>query len=131
MKTSALALIAALALASATPTFAHHSVPQYFDVSKTVTMTGTVKEFKFQNPHSILTIYVADEKGEQTEWKAEASLAAWLIRNGWRPDMFKPGSKLTITGNPARDTNAKMVRLYTVTLADGRKLNANNGQAVS
>ncbi len=106
---------------------AHHSVPAYFDVSKTVTVSGTLKDFKFQNPHSIMTLYIKGADGEQTEWKAEASLAAWLLRNGWKPDMFKPGMQLSITGNPARDGTVKMLRLFTVTLPDGRTLNANNG----
>jgi hypothetical protein len=109
--------------------WAHHSVPEYFDVSKTVSVEGTIEEFKFENPHSIMKLYVKGDNGQLEEWKAEASLAAWLLRNGWKPDMFKPGDKITITGNPARDPNVKMVRLYTVTLSDGRKLNANNGQA--
>ena len=115
----------------AAPAFAHHSVPTYFDVSKQVSVTGTVKEFRFQNPHSILFIEVKQPDGSMQEWKAEASLAAWLVRNGWRPDMFPEGSKITITGAPARDANAHMVRLVTVTFPDGRKLNANNGQAAS
>ena len=133
MKKAMRAAVAATVLAAAGSgtAFAHHSVPAYFDVSKTVTVEGTVKEFKFQNPHSILTLYVKQPNGDVQEWKAEASLAAWLMRNGWRPDMFKPGTKLTISGNPARDPSARMVRLFTITLPDGRKLNANNGASVS
>lgn len=131
MKTILVSLLSLAAAGVAAPALAHHSVPQYFDVSKTVSMTGTVEQFKFQNPHSIMSIYVADGKGGQTEWKAEASLAAWLIRNGWKPDMFKPGTKITIAGNPARDEKAKMVRLVTVTFPDGRTLNANTGEKAS
>jgi Family of unknown function (DUF6152) len=110
---------------------AHHSVPAYFDMSKVVTITGTLKEFKFQNPHSIMVLEVQNPDGQVIEWKAEASLAAWLLRNGWTPEMFPAGEKLTLTGNPARDVNAKMIRLFTVTLPDGRKLNANNGSPTS
>lgn len=107
--------------------WAHHSVPEYFDVSKTVSMQGTVKEFKFENPHSIMVLEVKGSDGQWQEWRAEASLAAWLIRNGWSPAMFKPGTQITITGNPARDQGVRMVRLFTVKLPDGRTLNANNG----
>ena len=128
MKFSAAALGAVLLAA---PAYAHHSVPTYFDVSKQVSVTGTVKEFRFQNPHSILFLTVQGPNGEVQSWKAEASLAAWLVRNGWRPDMFPAGAKITITGSPARDPNARMVRLMTVTLPDGRKLNANNGLSAS
>jgi hypothetical protein len=122
------ALVAAIALSGSMSAGAHHSVLAYFDVSKTTTLEGTIKEFKFQNPHSIMTIYVKGGDGSVLEWKAEASLAAWLLRNGWSPEMFSPGTKVTLTGNPARDDSAKMIRLFTVTLPDGRKLNANNGQ---
>jgi hypothetical protein len=125
----AAAAAGALAFGVEGAAWAHHSVPEYFDVSKTVTVEGTIEEFKFENPHSIMKLYVKGGDGQLEEWKAEASLAAWLLRNGWKPDMFKPGDKITITGNPARDPTVKMVRLYTVTLADGRKLNANNGLA--
>jgi len=122
-----IAISYALGLTTAGLAYAHHSVPEYFDVSKTVTVEGTLEEFKFENPHSIMKLTVKDADGQLQEWKAEASLAAWLLRNGWKPDMFKAGDKITITGNPARDESVKMVRLYTVTLPDGRKLNANNG----
>ena len=130
MKKQLLGLASAILISGAAPAFAHHSVPQYFDLSKQVTMTGTVKQFKFQNPHSILIIEVATPEGAQ-EWRAEASLAAWLIRNGWRPEMFKAGTKITIAGSPARDPQAKMIRLMTVTMPDGRKLNANSGSLTS
>jgi len=116
-----------VALSWATFASAHHSVPEYFDVSKTVTMQGTVREFKFENPHSIMVLVVKGPDGQWQEWRAEASLAGWLIRNGWTPDMFKPGTAITITGNPARDAGVRMVRLFTVKLPDGRTLNANNG----
>ena len=120
-------IIPGIALFAAFTASAHHSVPAYFDVSKTVTVTGTLKDFKFQNPHSIMTLYVKGADGQQVEWKAEASLAAWLLRNGWKPDMFKAGMQITVNGNPARDETVKMIRLFTVTLPDGRTLNANNG----
>jgi hypothetical protein len=132
MKTSFVTLATALAIASVSaPALAHHSVPQYFDVSKTVTVTGTVEGFKFQNPHSIMTLIVRNDAGATEEWKGEGALAAWLIRNGWKPSMFPAGTKLTVSGNPARDPGAKMIRLVTVKMPDGRTLNANNGEAAN
>src|SRR5262249_35724598 len=115
----------------ATPAFAHHNVPAYFDVSKVQTITGTVEEFKFQNPHSILKLDVIGADGQVEKWSAEASLAGWLVRNGWKPDMFPPGTKITRTGSPAWDAKAHMIRLLTVTLPDGKKLQANTGQALN
>ena len=122
-----IAATASLACGGIGVAFAHHSVPEYFDVSRTVTMQGTIKTFKFENPHSIMELVVKGPDGQPQEWKAEASLAAWLIRNGWSPAMFKPGTAITISGNPARDKGVRMVRLFTVKLSNGKTLNANNG----
>ena len=44
-------LMAAIVLLAATPAFAHHS-PVMFDRSKKQTITGTVKEFVWTNPHA-------------------------------------------------------------------------------
>ena len=124
-----LAIAAAASIAAATPAFSHHSVTQYFDPSKTASVTGTVQEFRFVNPHSILVMKV-NNGGQEEIWRAESSPVAWLVRNGWKPSMFKPGQPITIMGNSARDPNVKMLRLLTVKFPDGRTLNANTGEGV-
>jgi uncharacterized protein DUF6152 len=55
-------LAALAACASALPALAHHSFAM-FDSDKTLTMTGTVKEFEWTNPHSWLRVMV-EESGE-------------------------------------------------------------------
>ena len=42
--------------------FAHHSM-NGFDRAKTVTITGTVKQFKWANPHSWIELEVDNGKG--------------------------------------------------------------------
>jgi len=128
-KTLAIA-VAAVAVAAASPAFSHHSVTQYFDLSKTASISGTVEEFRFVNPHSILVLKVRGANGQEETWRAESSPVAWLVRNGWKPSMFKRGQQLTIMGNTTRDPKVKMLRLQTVKFPDGKTLNANTGEGV-
>jgi len=59
MNMKALGLAAATITAIAAPAFAHHSFSM-FDADKTVTLSGTVKEFEWTNPHAWLRIMVND-----------------------------------------------------------------------
>jgi Family of unknown function (DUF6152) len=122
-------LIAVCALSLATSTVAHHSVPAYYELGKMVTLTGTVDEFRFVNPHSILKIAVTKPGGKVELWRAESSPVAWLVRNGLRPAMFPKGLKVVITGNAARDEKVKIIRLLTIKMPDGKVYNANTGKA--
>ena len=64
---------------------------------------GVVKEFEYTNPHSWLLVDVTDKDGKVTTWGFEAEGPSTLQRAGIRPSDFKPGTKLTITGNPMKD----------------------------
>ena len=55
----ALWLSALLLVTSIGPAFAHHS-PAAFDRTKKVTLVGTVKEFRWQNPHTWIEVEVPD-----------------------------------------------------------------------
>ena len=57
MPVKALSLCAIAALALAVPAYAHHSFAM-FDAGKTVTLTGTVKEFEWTNPHAWLRVMI-------------------------------------------------------------------------
>jgi hypothetical protein len=55
------------------PASAHHSFAM-FDATKEVTMSGTVKEFEWTNPHSWLRVTVNDQKtGKPVLWALELS----------------------------------------------------------
>jgi Family of unknown function (DUF6152) len=95
-------LVAGALLAVAGTAEAHHSFAM-FDQSKTLTLTGTVKEFQFTSPHSWIQVLVTDEQGAVTEWGFEMGGAAGLSREGWKRNELKPGDKITITFSPLRD----------------------------
>jgi hypothetical protein len=56
-----------MARASSRDGTAHHSLSVEFDTDKTVTLTGSITEMKWSNPHGWLYIDVKDAKGEIPE----------------------------------------------------------------
>ena len=81
---------------------AHHSAAM-FDMSKTVTLRGTVKEFQYTNPHSWLQVLVASPDGKTVEWGFETEGPSTLLRVGIKLKTFQPGDKVTIVAHPMRD----------------------------
>lgn len=84
------------------PLLGHHSFAG-FDLSKTITLTGTVKEFQWVNPHSWIQLMVTDVSGAVVEWSVEMSAPSSLVRQGWKPKMLKAGDQVTVTAHPLRD----------------------------
>ncbi len=76
-------LLAAAALAiAAVPALAHHSNSAY-QVDQIVTITGTVKEWRWMNPHTWLYLTVKGEDGKAQEWAVEGRPPGILGRAGW------------------------------------------------
>lgn len=89
--------------AFAAPALAHHSFAM-FDADKTVTLSGTVKEFEWVNPHSWLRVMVNDDKsGKPALWALELSSPSRLITMGMHANSVKPGDVVTITFHPMKD----------------------------
>jgi Family of unknown function (DUF6152) len=89
----------------ATPVKSHHSFAM-FDGGKTITVTGTVKEFQWVNPHVLIWVEVNDARNAQPiVWSIEASSPGNLRRQGWKQDSLKPGDRVEVIGNPLRDGN--------------------------
>ena len=114
-------IASALLVASTAPGFAHHS-PAAFEAQKTVTLVGTIKEFRWQNPHTWIEILVPNEKGEQVLWAIELTSPTYLVRAGWTSKTLQPGDKVTIVGRPLKSGEPGSAIFTSVTLADGRTL---------
>ena len=113
------ALVASLlALASATVT-AHHSFSAAFDMTKAVTVKGTIVQVRLENPHSWFFIDVKDASGKVERWAFEAGTPSGMIRNGFKPGIIKQGVEVTIKGFHARDLSQNMGMLRELILADG------------
>jgi hypothetical protein len=89
-------------LLAASAALAHHSFAM-FDQSKTVVLEGTVKDFRWTNPHVFIEMLVKGESGADEDWSIEMTSPEHLARAGWRPGTLKPGDKITLSIHPMRD----------------------------
>jgi Family of unknown function (DUF6152) len=110
-----------LLLSFAGATFAHHGFVSWFDMSKSVTVKGTVTSFDWTNPHAYIYFEVKDEKGVVEKWSAELGALGMLARAGWSRNTLKPGDEITAIGNRAKDGKPVM-HLDKVILANGQEL---------
>jgi hypothetical protein len=99
---------------------AHHS-PAMFDGSKQLTLTGTVREFQWTNPHSYIQLVVKSEGAPEQEWSLEMGANVYLYNRGWRPSTVKPGDTLTVTVVPLRSGDPGGLLMEAKT-ADGKAL---------
>lgn len=120
MKRAIFGSIVTFAMLLAVPAWAHHSMAG-FDRAKTVNVTGTVKEFKWANPHSWIDLDVPDGKGGSVDWNVEMTAPAQLIRAGWKSNVMKPGDKVTVACHPQVSGEPGCI-FVSVTLPDGRTL---------
>ena len=116
---TAFAVAVGLLIVSVTA-FAHHSAA-IFDTGKRVTVTGTVTEWFWANPHCLLSFDVKDAGGQMVRWVAETQAPPNMIPFGWSKQSFKPGDEVTITLEPAR-SGRPVGRLLRVVFRDGRTL---------
>ena len=120
MKTLALFLTLAFAvLGVSTPLPAHHGEVNY-DTEKVVSVTGTVTDFRFINPHVQIFMDVKNDKGEIEKWSCEARSPTMLVRvGGWEKNTLKSGDVITASGFRVKNGLA-MLRLQKIVLADGK-----------
>ena|SRR5579863_617572 len=104
---------------------AHHGSANY-DMSKSVSVKGTVTQFDFINPHSAIHLEAKDDKGNAEPWLIEADSPNNLARAGWTRESLKPGDQITIVGNRLKD-GSKVMRLQKVILSDGKELKPREG----
>jgi hypothetical protein len=94
-------LLVLAVLAPLAPVLAHHSSAM-FDDQQSVTLTGTVKQFQWSNPHCWIQVLVADKAGP-VEWSVEMGSPSQLYRGGWRPSILHSGDPIVVVVHPMRD----------------------------
>jgi hypothetical protein len=120
----ATSLLAALGVSSSE---AHHSIA-IFDPRTVVTITGTVMEFRWTNPHAYIQVEgVADGEAVPARWNVEMSAPNSMMDEGWTRDTLKAGDRVTVFANPLREVahpypGHRRVLYVRVTLPDGSSL---------
>jgi len=78
---------------------AHHSAAM-FDMKKSITVEGVVKEFQFTNPHTWLLVDVTGKDGKVVTWGFENEAPNQLMREGIRRSDLPPGTRVRVTADP-------------------------------
>jgi hypothetical protein len=106
---------------------AHHGWAAFVsEPGSEITLNGTVKEFHFVNPHSVVELVVKDEKGQMQVWEGELTSNTNLAPRGWAASSIEYKEEITITGFPAKNGSHAM-RVTKIVLANGKELKAGIG----
>jgi Family of unknown function (DUF6152) len=121
--------LAALLLAS--PALAHHGFAGRYDEEHPVTVSGSVVEPQFMNPHSFIIFEAKDASGKTERWQAELGSANLLAREGWTRTMLKAGDHITIIGPQNKNGSADLNLSHEskITMSDSRKVIHNSIKA--
>jgi hypothetical protein len=108
---------------AATSLWAHHSFSAVYDVSKTLTLTGTLTKIDWRNPHAEATIETKDDRGHVEAWVIETMPPSWLrTRNVSKSDFEKAiGQTVTVEVVQAKDGSLSGL-LQQITFPDGKSL---------
>ena len=110
MTRTLLSLVIGTAIATV-PGYAHHSFAAYYHESQSISLEGTVHEFRYRSPHAILVFHVADTAGRMQQYEAEWANPTRLQRQGITTGTLRPGDVVVVTGSPGRVASENKVHL--------------------
>jgi hypothetical protein len=122
MRPKALLVATALFLAAASQPILGHHGGAAFDQTKKVTMSGTVTELQFANPHVLVFFDVKSGEGESAHWSGWLTAPNKLARAGWTKRTLQPGDHVTIVGNPHKNSETHVLQIRQLTGPDGKDL---------
>ena len=100
----------------------HHSFGAEYDINQPITLTGTLTEIEWTNPHTHFYLDVKDASGKVVKWKFEGYNPSVLVRTGWKKDVtMKIGDTITVFGWRARD-GGTWAHSREITLPGGKKM---------
>ena len=117
---------------AARPLIAHHSFAAEFDAAKPFTLTGTVTNVDWMNPHSYFYIDVVDEQTKAvTNWAMELGSPNGLMRAGWTRNTLKVGDEVTVEGSRAKNGSPTGNARSVVMTSTGQRLFAGSSQGTT
>jgi hypothetical protein len=111
-------VVAAAGLLCAGGVLAHHSAAA-FDVTKEVSIEGTVEVLEWQNPHIYVTIATTGADGKPLLQRVEIGPLSGVQTFGLKREHLAPGSHVTVLANPNRRGLGQTVRGIDVATSDG------------
>jgi len=110
--------------------FAHHGFAPHYDRDRSVLIEGTITEFEFVNPHSIVHVEVTNDEGQTELWWCEMQARSQLRIKGVSEETLKLGDRIRIEGFQAR-RDPRGCEFGTGYLADGTVLALRTGAGQS
>jgi hypothetical protein len=102
LRIGAMAIAVAATVCAVGRASAHHSTAM-FDMTKNVSLQGTIKEFQWTNPHTFIYIEVPNGAGGMDEYGIEGMSPNYLARVGWDKHTLSSGEKVELIIHPLKD----------------------------
>ena len=97
----------AVSLIASATAYGHHSFSAEFDAEKYISVTGTVAEVRYRNPHVQYFLDV-DSDGQVTQWIVAGQNMLVMRRSGVSADTVRVGDQITISGYAGRNGSRKV-----------------------
>ena len=101
--------------------WAHHSRGN-FDLDNVIELQGTITEYSWRNPHTFVTLAVANDAGEAEEWLLELNSISVLTGTGWDRDTLRVGDEVTVVGNLEHNPTSNFFFSNYFVLPDGSRM---------
>ena len=98
--------------------YAHHYFAPEYEREQRGTISGTVAEVNFINPHVQVEIEIVTEEGAREQWFANSVSPHAVSERGWEPHTITAGDLVTIEGFLGRN-GAKRVWIQSIVLEAG------------
>ena len=80
---------------------AHHGAAAY-DVDREIVVTGTVREWRWTNPHTRIHLSVRRADGALELWDGEGPPLTWAQQRGWSNATLRAGETVSLVLYPSR-----------------------------
>jgi hypothetical protein len=94
-------LACAACIAASGAAIAHHSIA-LFDREHPIELVGTVRDFKYISPHTMIMLEVRAKDAAPVTWVLEGDSPHSLSWGGWSSTSLRPNDELQVTIDPLR-----------------------------
>jgi multidrug efflux pump subunit AcrA (membrane-fusion protein) len=101
---------------------AHHSYAAVYRQDAQITIEGELVALVYRNPHSYIQVKAPDADKRMRVWAVECGSRDELREQILSGDALKPGDRVIVTGDAARDESYARLRMRTIVRPrDGRR----------
>jgi hypothetical protein len=122
-------ILALVLLAAGSSLWGHHSPTAEFDMSKKLSLTGTLTKVDWINPHIQVALDAKNTEGKIENWTFESNPPSWFRRVGVNRAEFAKAIGQTVSVEAVRAKNGTLYGyLQKISFPDGTSLELVTGQ---